>query len=60
MARRRVSVREAREVEEALELLRDAGEVDSNVGPDADAGPEAKLDPCGVNDAPLLHRREAL
>jgi hypothetical protein len=53
-------VREAREVEEALELLRDAGEVDSNVGPDADAGPEAKLDPCGVNDAPLLHRREAL
>lgn len=36
-------MREARDVEEALGLLRDAGEVDSNVGPEADAGPESRV-----------------
>jgi hypothetical protein len=35
-ARRRVSVREARHVEEALDMLRDAGEVDSDEGPGPD------------------------
>ena len=33
-----MSVREARDVEEALELLRDAGEVDSAVDPESDVG----------------------
>ncbi len=45
MARRRVSVREARDVEEALELLRDAGQIDSDVGREADPGPEPDAGP---------------